>query len=172
MFLIQNQSIYTDAIVAAPPPYWLRDSNFTTMRLSLCLINTCPNFHNGKYKNQCREFKGVVRDLIKVQLGFAKVEVPFPHLIPERPECNRKIVTAFDSTPALYPPQVVPCGIHGRGDGLQRFQMDHMEWWMDSMEWGWIPYFWWMDSMECGWIPWFFYMDSILFPHGFHTFST
>ena len=37
----------------------------------------------------------------------------------------------------LYPPQVIPCGIHGRVDGLQKFQM-----------------------------------DSMVFPHGFHTFST
>ena len=53
-------------IVVAPPLYWLRDSCFTTMRLSLYLINTCPNFHDGKYENQCGTFKGVVRDLIKV----------------------------------------------------------------------------------------------------------
>ena len=30
------------------------------------------------------------------------------------------------------------------GGGLQKFQMDSMEWWMESMEWG-------MDSM---WNPW------------------
>ena len=83
-------------IVVAPPPYWLRDRCFTTMRLSLHLINTCPNFHDGKYENQCREFKGVVRDLVKVQLGFTRLEVPFPYLIPERPECNGQVVTAFD----------------------------------------------------------------------------
>ena len=86
-------------IVVAPPPYWLRDSCFTNMRLSLHLINTHPNFHNGKYENQCREFKGVVGDLVKVQLGFTKLEVPFPYLIPERPECNGQVVTTFDSTP-------------------------------------------------------------------------
>ena len=85
-------------IVAAPPPYWLRDSCFTNMRLSLRLINTRPNFHDGKYENQCREFKGVVRDLVKVQLGFTKLEVPFPYLIPERPECNGQVITTFDST--------------------------------------------------------------------------
>ena len=85
-------------IVVAPPPYWLRDSCFTTMRLSLHLINTRPNFHDGKYENQCREFKGVVRDLVKVQLGFTKLEVPFPYLIPERLECNRQVITEFDGT--------------------------------------------------------------------------
>ena len=68
------------------------------MRLSLCLINTHPNFHDGKYENQCREFKGVVRDLVKVQLGFTKLEVPFPYLVPERPECNGQVVTAFNGT--------------------------------------------------------------------------
>ena len=76
-------------IVVAPPPYWLRDSRFTTMRLSLRLVNSRPNFHDGKYENQCGEFKGVVRDLVKVQLGFTKLEVPFPYLIPERLECNK-----------------------------------------------------------------------------------
>ena len=40
----------------------------------------------------------MVGDLVKVQLGFTKVEVPFPYLIPERPECNGQVVTAFDST--------------------------------------------------------------------------
>ena len=79
-------------VVVAPPPYWLRDSHFTTMRLSLRLINTHPNFHDSKYENQCGEFKGVVRDLVKVQLGFTKLEVPFPYLIPERPECNGKLL--------------------------------------------------------------------------------
>ena len=53
-------------IVVTPPPYWLKDSCFTTMRLNLRLINTCPNFHDSKYENQCREFKGVVGDLVKV----------------------------------------------------------------------------------------------------------
>ena len=85
-------------IVVAPPPYWLRDSRFSTMRLSLHLINTCPNFHDSKYENQCREFKGVVRDLVKVQLGFTELEVPFPYLVPERLDCNRQVVTAFDGT--------------------------------------------------------------------------
>ena len=73
-------------IVVAPPLYWLRDSCFTTMRLGLHLINTGPNFHDGKYENQCREFKRVAGDLVKVQLCFTKLEVPFPYLIPERPE--------------------------------------------------------------------------------------
>ena len=98
MFLIQIQSIYMDAIVVAPPLYWLRDSCFTTTRLSLHLINTHPNFHDCKYKNQCRVFKGVVRDLVKVQLGFTKLEVPFPYLLPERLECNGQVVTAYYST--------------------------------------------------------------------------
>ena len=35
----------------------------------------------------------MVRDLVKVQLGFAKVEVPFPYLIPEKQECNGQVVT-------------------------------------------------------------------------------
>ena len=47
----------------------------------------------------------------------------------------------------LYPHWVIPCGIHGRGDKLQKFQMDSMV------------------------IPWFFHTDSTLFPHGFHGIS-
>lgn len=66
------------------------------MRLSLRLINTRPNFHDGKYENQLGEFKAVVGDLVKVQIGFAVVEVPFPYLIHERPQCNSQVVTAFD----------------------------------------------------------------------------
>ena len=91
------KSVYTDTVGAAPLPYWLRDGCFTMMRLSLHLINTCPNFHDGRYENQHGEFKAVVRDLIKVQLGFAVVEVPFPYLVPERLECNGQVVTVFDS---------------------------------------------------------------------------
>ena len=63
----------------------------------------------------------------------------------------------------LYPPQVIPCGIHGRGDGLQKFQVDSMKWWMESMKWGMDSMEWWMDSME-------WWMDSMEFPHGFHPF--
>ena len=40
----------------------------------------------------------MVGDLVKVHLGFTKLEVPFPYLIPERPECNGQVVTAFDGT--------------------------------------------------------------------------
>ena len=68
----------------------------------------------------------------------------------------------------LYPAWVIPCGIHGRGDGLHKFHGmgGWIPWNGGWIPWngGWIPYFWWMDSMEWG-------MDSILFPDGFHTFS-
>ena len=46
----------------------------------------------------------------------------------------------------------IPDGFHGMGDGFHTFG-------------GWIPW-------NGGWIPWFFHMDSMVFPHGFHTFST
>lgn len=91
-----SKSIDTDAIVAASSPYWLKDGCFANMRLSLRLINTNPNFHNGQHEDKCGEFKGVVGDAVKVQLGFKVVEVPFPYLIPERPECKGQVVTAFD----------------------------------------------------------------------------
>ncbi|EDR05279.1 uncharacterized protein LACBIDRAFT_330010 [Laccaria bicolor S238N-H82] len=48
-YVSDSMSIYTDAILAGPPLYWLKDGCFATMRLSLRLINTCPNFHDGKY---------------------------------------------------------------------------------------------------------------------------
>ena len=65
----------------------------------------------------------------------------------------------------LYPPQDNPYGIHGMGGGLQNFQMESMEWGMDSIlfPWngGWTPYFFKMDSMNWG-------MDSRLFKDGIH----
>ncbi|EDR11759.1 uncharacterized protein LACBIDRAFT_313467 [Laccaria bicolor S238N-H82] len=79
----------------ASSPYWLRDGCFANMRLSLRLINTKPNFHKGEHEDKCGEFKGVVGDVVKVQLGFKVLEVPFPYLIPERPECKSQVVTAF-----------------------------------------------------------------------------
>ena len=85
--------------------------------------------------------------------------------------------------PVLYPPRVIPCGIHGMGGGLQKFQVDSMEWGMDSMEWGdgfhgmgdgfhtfggWIPW-------NGGWIPWFFTWIpyfSMWIPYLFHMESS
>ena len=73
----------------------------------------------------------------------------------------------FGYISVLYPARVIPCGIHGRGDGLQKFQMDSMEW-GDGFHGmgdgfhtfgGWIPW-------NGGWNPWFFHMDSIPFPYG------
>ncbi|EDR01947.1 uncharacterized protein LACBIDRAFT_310187 [Laccaria bicolor S238N-H82] len=81
----------------ATSPYWLRDDCFTNMRLSLRLINTNPNFHRGEHKDKCGVFKGVVGDAVKVQLGFKILEVPFPYLIPERPECKSQVVITFTS---------------------------------------------------------------------------
>ncbi|EDQ99458.1 uncharacterized protein LACBIDRAFT_316533 [Laccaria bicolor S238N-H82] len=92
-----SKSIDTDAIVAASSLYWLKDGCFANMRLSLHLINTNPNFHNGQHEDKCGEFKGVVRDAVKVQLSYKVVEVPFPYLMPERPECKGQVITVFDS---------------------------------------------------------------------------
>ena len=67
----------------------------------------------------------------------------------------------------LYPPQDNPYGIHGRGGGFQKFQMESMEWGMDSIifPWngGWTPYFFKMESMEWGMDSMDWGMDSILF---------
>ena len=73
----------------------------------------------------------------------------------------------------LYPPWVIPCGIHGRGDGIHGMG--------DGIHTfgGWNPYFWWMDSILLvdgfhtfsRWIPYLFQLDSIPFPDGFHTIS-
>ena len=46
-------------------------------------------------------------------------------------EQNRKIIHILGvSYSVLYPPWVIPCGIHGMGGGLQKFQVDSMEWWI------------------------------------------
>ena len=60
----------------------------------------------------------------------------------------------------LYPAWVIPCGIHGRGDGLQKFQVDSMEGGHGFHGMG--------DGFHTfgGWIPWFFHMNSIPFPYG------
>ena len=68
--------------------------------------------------------------------------------------------------PVLYPPRVNPYGIHGMGGGLQKFQVDSMEWGMDSMEWGMDSMDWGMDFMEWGMDSMEWWMDSILFPDG------
>ena len=72
----------------------------------------------------------------------------------------------------LYPPRDNPYGIHGMGGGLQKFQMESMEWGMDSIlfPWngGWTPYIFKMDSMEWGMDSMNLGMDSILFKDGFH----
>ena len=80
-------------------------------------------------------------------------------------------------TAVLYPPRDNPYGIHGRGGGFQKFQMESMEGGVDSrnsrwnpwnggwIPWtgGWTPYFFKMDSMKWGMDSMDWGMDSILF---------
>ena len=78
------------------------------------------------------------------------------HMINEKEVDNRWVVPHSPWLiwkSVLYPARVITCGIHGRGDGLQKFH---------GMG-GWIPW-------NGGWIPYFFQMDSIPFPDGFHIF--
>jgi hypothetical protein len=82
------------------------------MRLSLRLINTDPDFYGGKHEGKCGEFREVVGDAVKIQVGFQSLEVPFKYLVPERPEIARQTVAAFD-------------GPHkGRQFKIQRFSQD------------------------------------------------
>ena len=73
----------------------------------------------------------------------------------------------YMNSPVLYPPWDNPYGIHGMGGGFQKFQMESMEWGMDSIifPWngGWTPYFFKMESMEWGMDSMNWGMDSILF---------
>ena len=86
----------TDAICCSPPPYWLRDSCFNGMRISLQFINTYPEFFNGKLEGNCGEFQRVIGDVVIIKNGFQMLEVPFKYLIPVRLEMARQTVTAFD----------------------------------------------------------------------------
>ena len=56
---------------------------------------------------------------------------------------NSTLIHKFKTKSVLYPPRDNPYGIHGMGGGLQKFQMESMEWGMDSIlfPWngGWIP---------------------------------
>ena len=49
---------------------------------------------------------------------------------------NGGSLTSSGPIAVLYPARVIPYGMHGMGGGLQKFQVDSMEWGMDSMEWG------------------------------------
>jgi len=79
-----------------PPPYWLRDSCFNGMRISLQFINTYPEFFNGKLEGNCGKFQRVIGDVVIIKNGFQMLEVPFKYLIPVRPEMAHQTVTTFD----------------------------------------------------------------------------
>jgi hypothetical protein len=66
----------------------------------------------------------------------------------------QSLLIDFIQKPVLYPPWVIPYGIHGMEGGIHG-----MEGGIHGMSDGFQ-----MDSME-------FLMDSISFPDGFHTFS-
>jgi hypothetical protein len=68
------------------------------MRLSLEVINTRPDFFDGKHEGKTVEFKEVVGDMVKTKDGFQMLEVPFKYLIPTRPELAHQRFTAFDDS--------------------------------------------------------------------------
>ena len=61
---------------------------------------------------------------------------------------------------------IVGCGHawYSVGEYLQYFTLPRLIH-MESMEWG-------VDCRNSRWIPYFWWMDSLVFPYGFHTFST
>ena len=81
---------------AAPPPYWLADSCFNGMRISLRILHTNSDFHNGKYEDKRAEYKGVAGDMVRVQVMWETIEVPFKYLVPDMPSQNHEMVVAFD----------------------------------------------------------------------------
>ena len=85
-------------------------------------------------------------------------------------ECQEELKTALLENSSLeftvlYPPRVIPCGIHGMGGGFHGMG-DGFHGMVDGFHTfgGWIPW-------NGGWIPYLFQVDSIPFPDGFHTFS-
>ena len=80
----------------APPPYWLADSCFDGMRISLRILHSNPDFHNGKYEDKRVEFKGVVGDMVKVNVMWETVEVPFKYLVPDIVSQVHEIGVAFE----------------------------------------------------------------------------
>ncbi|KIJ91033.1 hypothetical protein K443DRAFT_135571 [Laccaria amethystina LaAM-08-1] len=80
----------------ASPPYWLRDSCFNGMKLSLQFIHTYPDFFNRKHEGKCGKFQQVIWDTVQIRDSFQMLEVPFKYLIPVRPEAACQTSTAFD----------------------------------------------------------------------------
>ncbi|KIJ93026.1 hypothetical protein K443DRAFT_135134 [Laccaria amethystina LaAM-08-1] len=80
----------------APPPYWLAESCFNGMRISLWLLHTNSDVHGGKYEDMQVEFKGVVGDIVRVQDMWDTIEVPFKYLVPVMPSQAGEIVVAFE----------------------------------------------------------------------------
>ncbi|KIK00164.1 hypothetical protein K443DRAFT_100841 [Laccaria amethystina LaAM-08-1] len=80
----------------APPPYWLVESCFNGMRISLRILHTNPDFHNGKYEYKQVEFKGVVGDMVRITVMWETIEIPFKYLVPTIPSQAQEIVVAFE----------------------------------------------------------------------------
>ena len=87
--------------------------------------------------------------------------------------CNEKPQQNALGT-VLYPPRVIPCGIHGMGGGFHGMgdgfhgMVDGFHTFGGWIPWngGWIPYLFQVDSIPSRWIPYLFQVDSILLPYG------
>jgi len=66
------------------------------MRISLRILHINSDFHGGKYEDKQVEFKSVVGDMVKVQVMWEAIEVPFKYLVPIMPSQAWEIVVAFE----------------------------------------------------------------------------
>lgn len=88
--------LYLHYSPTVPPPYWLADSCFNGMRLSLRVSNSTPDFHNGKFEDKRAEFKVVVGETVTVKILWETVQIPFKYLVPIIPSQAQELVVAFD----------------------------------------------------------------------------
>ena len=66
------------------------------MRISLRILHSNPDFHNGKYEDKQFEFKGIVGNMVKVNVMWETVEVPFKYLVPDIVSQVHEIGVAFE----------------------------------------------------------------------------
>jgi len=66
------------------------------MRISLWILHTNSDFHGRKYKDKQVKFKSVVGDMVKVQVMWEVIEVPFKYLVPIMPSQAWEIIVAFE----------------------------------------------------------------------------
>ena len=72
------------------------ESCFNSTRISLRVLHTNSDFHGGKYEDKWVEFKGVVGDMVMVQVMWEAIQVPFKYLVPIMPSQVQEIIVAFE----------------------------------------------------------------------------